>query len=281
MAIKHEELIELGWRTNVMLRTWRDKTVVIYDDHRWLLNVLFYLRKNNLLVKPDLVFFDAHDDAAQCGRKSDLLSKLNANSLDEASEKQFLSFVEYDISSLDDDWLSVACELDMIGDVVCIGNRYNSNIEDCNGQYSSEDGIVHKMYELSDNLEFELGDRGALGDATKGLEYADIRKFFDSGEHIYKRIGEMNPFILDIDLDCFTLEVKNAPNMAWSETTYFHKYPEYGHAQWFINDLLVKTELITICREPDFCGSLGESNQILELLDNLWFEGSIGTSRVY
>lgn len=281
MAIEYSNILDLKCRANVTVRQWRDKAIIIYDDHRWLLNVLFYLRKKKLLVKPNFVFFDAHDDAAGCSRKYSLLSKIGTTTLDEANEKQFLSFVEYDISPIDDNWLSVACELDMVGDVICIGNRHNDNIADINGHYVSEDGIQHNLYELSENLEYELGSRGTLGDATKGLEYAGIRSFFDSGEHVYKGIGKVNPFVLDVDLDCFTLEVKDAPNMAWSAKTYYHKYPEYGKAQCFIQDLLNKAEVITICCEPDYCGSIGESNKILELLDNIWFDGAIGTGRVY
>lgn len=281
MAIEYSDILDLKCRANVTMRHWRDKAIIIYDDHRWLLNVLFYLRKKRLLVKPNLVFFDAHNDAAACGPMSALLSKVGTATLDDADEKQFLSFIEYDTSPLDDDWLSVACELDLVGDVVCIGNRNNDHIANINGNYVSESGIQHNLYELSENLEYELGNRGALGDATKGLEYAGIRSFFDSGEHIYKGIGKMSPFVLDFDLDCFTLEVKDAPNMAWSVKTYYHKYPEYSKAQCFIQDLLDKAEIITICREPDYCGSIGESNKILELLDNIWFDGAIGTGRVY
>ena len=40
--------MELPHRANVMVRKFNDKTIVIYDDHRWILNVLFYLREKNL-----------------------------------------------------------------------------------------------------------------------------------------------------------------------------------------------------------------------------------------
>lgn len=38
--------------------------IVIYDDHRWILNVLYKLYLYE--IYPDLVYFDAHDDAAKC-----------------------------------------------------------------------------------------------------------------------------------------------------------------------------------------------------------------------
>ena len=56
----------LSQRVNVMTRYPNDKLVIIYDDHRWLLNVLFKIQKDRLLPgPPKLVFFDSHDDAGQ------------------------------------------------------------------------------------------------------------------------------------------------------------------------------------------------------------------------
>ena len=47
--------------------------VVIYDDHRWLLNVLFAVSKH--IKRTNLITFDAHDDAARCEKYSKLLSE--------------------------------------------------------------------------------------------------------------------------------------------------------------------------------------------------------------
>ena len=69
-------------RVNVMTRqTENGQMVVIYDDHRWLLNVLFYLYK--LGEHYDLIYFDAHDDAAECEKKSTLLEKIGVANLNE------------------------------------------------------------------------------------------------------------------------------------------------------------------------------------------------------
>lgn len=42
-------------------------------------------------------------------------------------------------------------------------------------------------------------------------------------------------------------------------------------------DLIKDAKVITICREPDYCGSLGDSNRILEMLDRYYFEDCIRT----
>ena len=157
-------------RVNVMTRYPFDnrKLVIIYDDHRWLLNVLFKIQKDGLLPgPPKLVFFDSHDDAGESHKKSALLAHIGVDNVLDATEKAFGAFVDYDIRTDDGNWLSVACELNLVSDAVVIGDKYSHNIEDMNGLYTSEDGIEHHLYNLSSDLEYELGCRGSLGDRAK------------------------------------------------------------------------------------------------------------------
>lgn len=79
-------------RVNVMTRQLSDtgQMVVIYDDHRWLLNVLFYISK--LGEHLDLIYFDAHDDAAPSEKKSVLLKRIGVDELKEATEKTVRGF---------------------------------------------------------------------------------------------------------------------------------------------------------------------------------------------
>ena len=86
-----EDLIH---RANVTVRTFGDKKIVIYDDHRWLLNILFKWHKEK--QEPiNIVSFDAHD-AAGCANHSSLLELIGVIDLKDATEKQFSSFVEYE-----------------------------------------------------------------------------------------------------------------------------------------------------------------------------------------
>lgn len=59
---------DLFWRANVMIRT-------IGDDPRWILNVLFKIYKDGLSLS-NLIYFDAHDDAAVSKSSSQLLKKI-------------------------------------------------------------------------------------------------------------------------------------------------------------------------------------------------------------
>lgn len=269
---------ELNGRVNVMTRkTKSNQLVVIYDDHRWLLNVLFAV--NKLTEHPDLIFFDAHDDAAQCEKKSKLLAKIGVDDLMAASAKQFGAFVDYDQREDDGGWLTTAMELNLIGDAVNIGNRHNSNIEEMNGCYESEDGIKHGVWQLLHNLDFELGCRGKLGDTCKEDENRDLRDFFGI-EHYYSGLDSVSlqkPYILDFDLDFFTISCTDDSFHGWTERVLNRYFPARSKQDSFLRMLISNAMVITICREPDCCGSIGDSNRILTMLDRYYFVGKLGT----
>lgn len=270
---------ELDGRVNVMTReTERKQLVVIYDDHRWLLNVLFAV--NKLTERPDLIFFDAHDDAAQCEKKSELLAKIGIDNLMNASAKQFSAFVDYNQREDDGGWLTTAMELNLIGDVVNIGNRYNDSIRSMNGSYESEDGIKHGVWELSYDLKHELGNRGKLGDSCKENENRTLRNFFGI-EHSYSDLNSVTmtkPYILDFDLDFFTISCTDDSSHGWTERILNRHFPTYSKQDDFLRMLIHNAMVITICREPDCCGSIGDSNRILSLLDRYYFKGTLGTN---
>lgn len=285
MCEVQRSLGRLTQRVNVMTRYPDDKLVVIYDDHRWLLNVLFKIQKDGLLPgPPKLVFFDSHDDAGQALKKSELLAHIGVQNVLDASEKSFSSFVDYDIRTDDGNWLSVACELNLVSDAVVIGDKYSHNIEAMNGVYTSEDGIEHRLYNLSENLDFELGCRGSLGDHAREDEFRDIRSFFNSKYgYNHAQIGEMTPFVLDFDLDFFTLDT-NEGTLAWPQHIWQKHFNRFSNGAQMIRDLIDKAMVITICREPDYCGSIGGiagSNYNLQNLDNYFFEGQLGTNLLF
>ena len=285
MSEVQASLGRLTQRVNVMTRYPNDKLVIIYDDHRWLLNVLFKIQKDGLLPgPPKLVFFDSHDDAGQTQKKSELLALIGVEKVLDATEKTFSSFVDYDIRTDDGNWLSVACELNLVSDAVVIGDKYSHNIEAMNGIYMSEDGVEHRLYNLSGNLDFELGCRGSLGDHAREDEFRDIRAFFNSRYgYNHAQIGEMTPFVLDFDLDFFTLDT-NEGTLAWPQHVWQKHFHSFSSGAQMMRDLINKAMVITICREPDYCGSIdgiAGSNYNLQNLDNYFFEGQLGSNLLF
>ena len=277
----------LADRVNIMTRYpfESNKLVIIYDDHRWLLNVLFKIQKDSLLSgPPKLVFFDSHDDAGPSRSRTALLDSLGVNNVFDATEKDFSAFVDYDIGADDGNWLSVACELNLVSDVVNIGDNYSGNIELMNGVYTSEDGVDHHLFRLSENLEFELGERGSLGDMAREDDFRGIREFFNSQNgYRYARIGNISPFILDFDLDFFTLTT-NEGTLAWPSKIWEKHFEGASPEASFVRDLINKAMVITICREPDYCGNpdgIAGSNYILQNLDRYFFYGGLGANLRY
>lgn len=48
-----------------------------------------------------------------------------------------------------------------------------------------------------------------------------------------------------------------------------------------MESLLNRASVITICREPECCGGIGEANKILSYLDRYFFDGALRTEPIY
>jgi len=254
-----------------------EQIIILYDDHRWILNVLFKIYRDQLIDNPNLVYFDAHDDAAQSPSLSRILKAIGVSDISKATEKQFGAFVDYDCRYDDGGWLATALELNLIQDVVNIGNRHSDNIERMNGCYKSEDGTIHRIFMLSENIEYELGPRGQLGDTTLEDECRGLRDFFGIEHFFQHHIEIAAPYILDFDLDFFTMSFSDERSHGWTERVLESHFPQFSPQLLFVRELIRDAQVITICREPDYCGSVGDSNRILSMLDKYFFEGCIGT----
>lgn len=281
-----ESLYGLSYHTNIEAYAFRDKYIVLYDDHRSILNVLFEAKKLDLFnTTPNLIFFDRHDDACDpniCSK--DLYKKWGVNKIEEVSSREFWSFVEFDLNVLDDDWLLAGMELGLINHAVVIGQKENSNMCSMNHQFKSLDGEVHELFDIS-HLNWSIGSRGCLGDSIiKEPYYENIRNIFEYNQPPYGRYDKFSkdvtkPFVLDFDLDCFTTECENKI-FAWPEAIFRDKYYENDDVQLFMQKLINRSSIITICREPSCCGGLGESNKILGYLDYYFFDGCLNTNPI-
>lgn len=269
----------LSNHTNIEVYSFHDKYIILYDDHRSILNVLFETKKLGLFsTTPNIIFFDKHDDACnpQINAK-DLFEKWGIERIEDVSSRDFWSFVEFDLSGLDDDWLLAGMELGLINHAVVIGQTENSNMRDLNNLFESSDGEVHELFDIY-HLNYSLGSRGCLGDnVIKEPYYENVRNIFEYNQPPYGRYDKFskevtNPIVLDFDLDCFTTECENNV-YAWPEAIFREKYYDNETVQYFMYRLIERSTFITICREPKCCGGLGESNKILGYLDKYFFDG--------
>ena len=106
-----------------------------------------------------------------------------------------------------------------------------------------------------------------------------IRDFFNIKHSLgrYEDAKIVNPYVLDFDLDFFTLSTEDDGTHGWTPKIFNKYFPNYSRQDTFLRYLIASAKVITICREPDFCGSLGNSNKILQILDQFYFSGCIGT----
>lgn len=282
-------IYELSSHTNIDTYVFQEnKYIVLYDDHRSILNVLFEAKKLGLFnnTTPNLIFFDRHDDACNpdeiCSKG--LFKKWGVKKIEDVSSRDFWSFVEFDLSGLDDDWLLAGMELNLINHAVVIGNKENNNIRDMDNRFESSDGMVHELYDIS-HLNYSIGSRGCLGDSIiKQPYYENVRAIFEYNQQPYGSYDKFSkevtkPFVLDFDLDCFTTECEDK-TYAWPETIFRDKYYDNVDVRFFMEKIIERSSLITICREPCCCGGLGESNKILWYLDNYFFEGCLNTNSI-
>lgn len=285
------EIHNLAHRSNINVYTLQgirnegqDQHVVLYDDHRTILDVLYYAQQEGAFGEnvPIVISFDHHDDAVslteeQMVRMSSLRDTLNQ----ERNDALVWQFVEFELSSLDDDWVRAGMELGLVKHYIGFGHDEVDarNIENGYENYVSSDHINHHIYS-NGHLKWVLGNRGVIGDhfyewpqkqqdIKADLQFHNGR--FDNGPVV--------PFVLDIDLDCFSCECEDH-TMAWPEDIFIERYINEPHTFYFIKGLISRASFITICRETGCCGGIGEANRILELLDNYWFDGTLKTKRI-
>ncbi len=264
-------LPEIFLRNNIESHQFGQKQIIIFDDHRTTLNVLYELYRTKQFeeLTPNLITFDYHEDCCEAGKRDGLLEKIGVLDLAEASQKEFWSFTEFDISKNDDDWISAAMTLDLVKDVVIVGHQTNSNV---NNHANTKDA-VHRIYSIG-HLSGELSNRGCLGDSMISAPYYEMIRDTMQYHHQEFDCGIIYPFVLDIDLDCFSADVMGH-TVAWPESVFCNEYVEDVRVYTFMKQLIDRASIITISREPGCCGGLYESNMILSYLDKYFFQGSI------
>ena len=104
----------LEHRANINRAIYDNKDIYIYEDHRYILNVLKFLEVyRNFELPVDIVYFDYHDDSYQ----NEILIE-NIEKYKKYSFKDFYNHVEFEHSNQDDDWLISGIEYGFIKNVI-------------------------------------------------------------------------------------------------------------------------------------------------------------------
>ncbi|MBP5667122.1 MAG: hypothetical protein J6X32_03145 [Salinivirgaceae bacterium] len=247
------------------------KTIVVYDDHRWILNVLNSLKNECALNNKEwkshnIIYFDYHDDA--CNPVKFDLRKIKKFLNGNISIRDFYEIVEFELNPYDDDWVTAGMEFELIKDVVCIGSKSEERhiVRWKNNTYKTRLKKEHKGFCIN-HLKYELTDNGAINGNN------DVRNIFGY-KGLNTDLTPNNPYVLDFDLDCFT-EAYKKRDIAWSQKKFLEEYVNNDDTFHFMQQLIANASIITICREPECCGGIGESNKILGYLDRYFFDGAL------
>ncbi|MBU7569073.1 MAG: hypothetical protein KAF41_00325 [Flavobacterium sp.] len=274
------EISDLSKRSNINTKRTYNSEVVIYEDHRTILNVLYFLKTNGLADFPiDLFMFDDHDDFLNPSESAlQRIAEFNDNA---PTEREFWSFTEFDLKTLDDDWVKAGMELGLINNVFLFHSSQASY--SFSDSYATQNFGEKRVYNLGgvwDALTFH----GCLDDFSNEAEYGqlweDIGWVKNNGKFEFVR---ENNFIVDFDLDCFSTYIINK-NYAIPEEILIKNFEEYrrsenhyyGTASMFVKKLIEESALTTVCFENNSCGGIRESHKIFETFDYLFFDREIG-----
>jgi hypothetical protein len=277
-----EHIHKLSERANINVRSVHGKKVVIYEDHRTILNVLYYLKQEGDLTSPiNIILFDNHDDA--CTPTVEVKKTIRKFKRKVPSLREFWSFTEFDLRHTDDDWIKTGMELELINHVF-IFNATESVLpfKTVYKTITSEEKKIYNVGKLWD----ALSHRGYLYDIIKTGEYGALWEDFGwkySKEHGRFIFEPDNPYIADFDLDCFSAQIMGE-RIAIPEEVMAKKFCSYNHptnhyyrsGTEFIKDVISHAEFSTICFENTFCGGFREAFKIFEIIDRLWFDEQLG-----
>ncbi len=244
------------------------KDVIIYDDHRSILDVLCYARIKGVLEQaPNLVYFDRHDDATKVHKDNlEILDKIPSDQY-----REFHNFVEFDLSYNDDNWLYAGMYRNLIKNAVLVNGVEKDNIPELNKAFKN---LGHHLYEINNHYLQRLSVGKRVWKIKKSDDNA-IRSIFDKNLRQEDNAEIGVPMVLDFDLDCFTREDANGHLKACSRSNFRKNYKDAYCMGAFMRELMRRASFITICREPKHCGGYSESNKILQYLDEFFFDGQL------
>lgn len=242
--------------------------VVIYDDHRSILPVLWAARHHNLIDDAaTLMVWDAHPDAVQPHIDSRREAYTRLRGMSELN--QVCAYANDELSSNDDTWLVTAMEGGLVGDAVY---AFLQSRDNCIWHYEDTGGGSHDFYDLYD-IASTLGHQSALVDTCRRSQLEPLWNAlsWNVSDNDFT-LTERPNLVLDIDIDAFAIE----ESYPWREEMFCDAFEPL---QGFMRKLLRVARLITISKEPYHCGGHAASGEILRYL-NYYALGELGIRRL-
>ncbi len=247
-------LYRLKHRANINTFLTKGKTVIVYEDHRYILNILKYAIENKIIEKAiNVISFDYHSDSYD---NPHLLTPKNIMEVKKFGLKEFWNFIEFEHSIQDDDWVVSGMEYGLINDIAMLFVREVFSGIDFNKTYLDNDKNIHNPI--------------LIDTESKSSELDKFNKMMK------------NNYILDIDLDFATkmIDGKNIPfNDSELDDFFNQKISLNDNKTLSISELFIglikNASFITVCMESEFCGGYFGSYSILKYIDEKYFENDL------
>lgn len=257
----------------------------MHERHRWVLPIVAHHQEIGKLPKPcTLIMFDAHHDAKELSpEKIKEIQKIRTSG---PSPEKVSKLCSSFLSELNDDWVRAGMELGFYDDAVIFGtdsNLHLGNFEKL-ASFSDHMGTPHRL-EIPNLPGRALEYQGSLSDISVREKFEPLWKTLgweSEGGKVFQFKSEEIRFHLDIDLDCFAIRWQEYIfpwlEEVWSEE--FLKTSDYFTTEgWtgkkFFEAILQRAGLLTIAREPSFCGGDEKAKRILHDLDRFLFDGGL------
>ena len=266
--------------------SFNERECFLHKEHRWVLPIIFYNQQKKILPHPcTLVTFDAHHDTLDptCSCKEDILRIKKAG----ITFDEIVQLCQEKLRKSNDDWIKAGMELGLIDDTVIFwaGDELNSgNLK----EYKDQQGSIHKI-KLLGLPGTELKCQGDLSDTARWESLSELWKILGWQYNSQFSFAEdERKILLDLDLDCFIVRWKGCYRFPWPDEVFEKEFLNSSKYQsgslWsgkdFLNGLMNKAALITIAKEPYFCGGKIKANQVLGKVNHFLFDNKLNLNKM-
>jgi hypothetical protein len=259
-----------------------DLPAFAHDDHRFVLMLTHYAQEQGLLPRPcKVVMLDRHSDALEPRSDESAMERISEMCSHGFDYEKLLSVTRDVLSGLDDDWLVAGMEMGMFSDAVLFGvDDIGGRGETRRSDHRTDEHVIWINGSMPGEL---LGHQGNLSDSARGYEVASLWEILDwkVEEGRFKFVSDES-VLLTIDLDAFVVDWEGFV-FPWPEEVWRRRF-ETASTHWttagltgtsFMKQVLDRTGLLAVAREPIHCGGENKMRIVFDDLNDFVFDGKL------
>jgi len=256
----------------------------VHKEHRWDVPIIRQAQLDGLVPSPcTLVMFDHHHDSKSVSCIDRLKQIREAGC--QMGALIDLCRDRHALSHNDDDWVPALMELGIVDNAVIfgVGSEERYGLKTVNN-YQGHNGELHRIVILGlpNGL---LGHQGNLSDVVREEQLSPIWNALGWGRHGGSGLGFVHNekrYVLDFDLDLFVVTYLSY-EWPWFDEVFkgeLQKPSQHNSVMgWtgkrLIDEILQRSGLVTISKEPDWCGGDKKAEIILRRLNQHLLDGRL------